>query len=144
MKAGYNTPFERGIKICKSYKIIIRLVTACRLILTGGGGLAYNKNDPRGAGALQALFSYRQSNQDSQSGGSCPSSQRVTNRYTMSRGGAHGGYRMKWALVYDKRSSIYFVTRADRAKRLDFLEIIAAGTYKEMIEARRRAESPQE
>ena len=51
---------------------------------------------------------------------------------------------MKWALVYDKRSSIYFVTRADRAKRLDFLEIIAAGTYKEMIEARRRAESPQE
>lgn len=51
---------------------------------------------------------------------------------------------MKWALVYDKHSSHYFVTRADRAKHFDFLEIIAAGTFKKMTAARRRAESSQE
>lgn len=42
---------------------------------------------------------------------------------------------MLWALCFDKRTQRYTITRNDRAKHFDFLEIIDTGTYNQMLEA---------
>lgn len=43
--------------------------------------------------------------------------------------------KMLWALCFDKRTQRYTITRNDRAKHFDFLEIINTGTYNQMLEA---------